>query len=451
MGTSINTGSDKQTYYKLGMYGAEPDSPVLMARDLFAGGAVHGDLALVEAAVSQQAFAHLAALGVPFPHDEFGQHIGYKTDHDPKRRATSCGPYTSRDMCLRLIDAVKSRGIPVLEDRVVFSLLTAPDGDAKRCVGAALVNRRATKKSSMSEFIRAHIPDKILSPEQISLEPAILGLCDEPRGLVLVTGPTGSGKTTTLATMLDQINRKRRDHILTIEDPIEFVHPEYSCVVTQRELHAHTHSFANALRSALREDPDVILVGEMRDLETISLALTAAETGHLVFATLHTTDAAQTVDRVIDVFPPAQQEMVRTQLGAVLRAVVCQTLFHRASGKGRVAAREIMLSNPAISTLIRENQTQKLYATMAMGIKDGQCPLEYSMAAKIKEGLLRYEDARIKANRPDSLDGYLKGMGVDLADLVAAAGAPPSASAPSSPPPPPAGSAAPAPRKSLFD
>ena len=264
------------------------------------------------------------------------------------------------------------------------------------------------------------IPDTILSPEQISLEPAILGLCDEPRGLVLVTGPTGSGKTTTLATMLDQINRKRRDHILTIEDPIEFVHPEYSCVVSQRELHAHTHSFANALRSALREDPDVILVGEMRDLETISLALTAAETGHLVFATLHTTDAAQTVDRVIDVFPPAQQEMVRTQLGSVLRAVVCQTLFHRATGKGRVAAREIMLSNPAISTLIRENQTQKLYATMAMGIRDGQCPLEYSMACKIRDGEIRYEDARAKANRPDSLDGYLKGMDVDIDDLILA-------------------------------
>ena len=155
MGTSINTGSDKQTYYKLGMYGAEPDSPALMARDLFAGGAVHGDLALIEAAVSQQAFAHLTSLGVPFPHDEFGQFIGYRTDHDPKRRATSCGPYTSRDMCLRLIDAVRSRGIPVLEDRVVFQLLTAPDGSGKRCIGAALVNRNAEKVSESIEFIRA--------------------------------------------------------------------------------------------------------------------------------------------------------------------------------------------------------------------------------------------------------------------------------------------------------
>ena len=155
MGTSINTGSDKQTYYKLGMYGAEPDSPALMARDLFAGGAVHGDLALIEAAVSQQAFAHLASLGVPFPHDEFGQFIGYKTDHDPKRRATSCGPYTSRDMCLRLIDAVRSRGIPVLEDRVVFRLITANEGEGKRCIGAALVNRKAENTSESIEFIRA--------------------------------------------------------------------------------------------------------------------------------------------------------------------------------------------------------------------------------------------------------------------------------------------------------
>ena len=155
MGTSINTGSDKQTYYKLGMYGAEPDSPSRMARDLFAGGAVHGDLALVEAAVSQQAFAHLVSLGVPFPHDEFGQYIGYRTDHDPKRRAASCGPYTSRDMCLRLIEAVKQCGIPVLEDRVVFSLLTAQEGDTKRCIGAALVNRKADDISKSIEFIRA--------------------------------------------------------------------------------------------------------------------------------------------------------------------------------------------------------------------------------------------------------------------------------------------------------
>ena len=267
------------------------------------------------------------------------------------------------------------------------------------------------------------IRDRIYTPEEITLEPAILELTHLIRGLVLVTGPTGSGKTTTLATMLDVINRERRQHILTIEDPIEFVHPEQGCVVTQRELHAHTQSFANALRSALREDPDVILVGEMRDLETISLALTAAETGHLVFATLHTTDASQTVDRVIDVFPAAQQGMVRSQLGAVLEAVVCQTLLPRIGG-GRVAAREIMISNTAIRSLIRENQTQKLYATMAMGIKEKrpQCPLEYSLACKVRDGVLEYgvADRTANPNRKDTFYEYLKGFGLNVAKLIEA-------------------------------
>lgn len=286
------------------------------------------------------------------------------------------------------------------------------------------------------------IPDEILSPEAITLEEQILKLTTRPRGLVLVTGPTGEGKTTTLATMIDQINRREALHILTIEDPIEFVHPEYACVVTQRELNTHTHSFANALRSALREDPDVILVGEMRDLETIQLAITAAETGHLVFATLHTTDAAQTVDRIIDVFPPAQQEMVRTQLGSILEAVVCQVLMHKIGG-GRVAAREIMLANPAIRTLIRMNQTQKLYATMAMGIKEGQCPLEYSLAEKVRDGLVRYTEARLKCNRIDQLDGYLKGFNISVAQAVAMENGTADPK-PEPPAPPPAAAKAPA-------
>lgn len=251
------------------------------------------------------------------------------------------------------------------------------------------------------------IPDKILSPEQIGLEEAILRLTTLPRGLILVTGPTGSGKTTTLATMLDQINRRERLHILTIEDPIEFVHPEYQCVVTQRELGAHTKSFANALRSALREDPDVILVGEMRDFETISLALTAAETGHLVFATLHTTDASQTVDRVIDVFPSAQQAMVRTQLGSVLQAVVCQVLLPLKEGKGRVAGREIMLATPAISTLIRESQTQKLFSTMTTSINQGMCPLELSLARHVQAGKIDAEIALAACNRVSAFTDYM--------------------------------------------
>ncbi len=261
------------------------------------------------------------------------------------------------------------------------------------------------------------IPDKIKTPEEIDLEPQILDLTRLPRGLVLVTGPTGSGKTTTLATMLDQINRVRKEHILTVEDPIEFVHPEQNCVVTQRELHAHTQSFANALRSALREDPDVILVGEMRDLETISLALTAAETGHLVFATLHTTDASQTIDRVVDVFPADQQEMVRTQLGSVLAAVVCQTLLPRVGG-GRVAAREILLVVPAVAHMIRKKQAHMIYGQMETGIQEGQCPLEYSMALKIKDGVLRYEDACEKANKPEQILQFLQGLGVDESGLA---------------------------------
>lgn len=253
------------------------------------------------------------------------------------------------------------------------------------------------------------IPDTIMKPEEISLEPSVLKLTRKPRGLVLVTGPTGSGKSTTLATMIDQINRGQKKHILTIEDPIEFVHREHQCVVTQRELGAHTQSFGNALRSALREDPDVILVGEMRDLETIGLALTAAETGHLVFATLHTTDASQTVDRVIDVFQAEQQAMVRTQLASVLEAVVSQVLLTRAGGTGRIAAREILLRNAAISSLIRENQTQKIYSTMMGEVREGMCPLELSLAQKVKQGLIDLSTARATANRESALFGYLEG------------------------------------------
>ena len=255
------------------------------------------------------------------------------------------------------------------------------------------------------------IPYQILTPEQIGLETQIQELTKLPRGLVLVTGPTGSGKTTTLATMLQMINERDTSHILTIEDPIEFVYQERQCVISQRELSAHTKSFANALRSALREDPDVILVGEMRDLETISLALTAAETGHLVFATLHTTDAPQTVDRVIDVFPPQQQAMVRTQLGGVLAAVVCQTLLPKVGGKGRVAAREIMITNPAIAHLIRDNQTHQLAGAIATGISRGMCPLELSLANKVADGVVDVQVAMSAANRPNILEEYLKSKG----------------------------------------
>lgn len=252
------------------------------------------------------------------------------------------------------------------------------------------------------------IPDRIFSPEDIALEDVILQLTHLPRGLVLVTGPTGSGKSTTLATMIDQINQREHLHILTIEDPIEFVHSDKKCVITQRELGAHTQSFGNALRSALREDPDVILVGEMRDLETIALALTAAETGHLVFGTLHTTDASQTVDRIIDVFPAAQQAMVRTQLSSALQAVVTQTLLPLHDGNGRVAAREIMLCTPAIATLIRENQTQKIYPTISVSVNQGMCPLELALARQVKGGRITTEVAVKACNRVAAFKGYME-------------------------------------------
>jgi twitching motility protein PilT len=219
------------------------------------------------------------------------------------------------------------------------------------------------------------IPEKILSLQDLGMPPIIQKICEYPNGLVLVTGPTGSGKSTTLAAMIDFINKNRREHILTIEDPIEFVHQSQKSLVNQRELHAHTNSFANALRAALREDPDVILVGELRDLETIRLALTAAETGHLVFGTLHTINASKTVHRIIDVFPGDEKEMVRAMLSETLRAVVSQTLLPKVGG-GRVAAQEILLCNAAVRNLIREDKVAQIYSAMQTGVKEGMHTLD---------------------------------------------------------------------------
>lgn len=251
------------------------------------------------------------------------------------------------------------------------------------------------------------IPDKIPSPEALTMEESIFKLADLPRGLVLFTGATGTGKTTTLACLIDQINRRSPKHILTVEDPIEYTHSEKRACITQRELGIHTHGFAPALKSALREDPDVILVGEMRDLETIQLALTASETGHLVFSTVHTSDTSQTVDRIIDVFPPAQQAMVRSQLASVLQGIVTQVLLPRASGSGRIAAREILLATPAVRTMIREGNTHQLYNSLTGGLQAGMCPLELSLAAKVRQKLITKEAAEAAANRPTVLRDYL--------------------------------------------
>lgn len=237
------------------------------------------------------------------------------------------------------------------------------------------------------------IPNKVLSLEQLGMPPIVRQICRFERGLVLVTGPTGSGKSTTLAAMIDLINNELKGHIITIEDPIEFVHVSKNCLITQRELGAHTHSFANALRSVLREDPDVILVGEMRDLETISLALTAAETGHLVFATLHTNNAPKTIDRIIDVFPSGQQSQIRTQFSETIMAVLSQTLFKKRDGSGRVAALEVMIGTPAIRNLIRENKVSQIPSALQTGQKFGMQTMESAIKELISRHMINPEEA----------------------------------------------------------
>ena len=240
------------------------------------------------------------------------------------------------------------------------------------------------------------IPSTILTLEDLGCPKTFKDIADQPRGIVLVTGPTGSGKSTTLAAMMDHVNNERFEHILTIEDPIEFVHESKKCLVNQREVHRDTHGFNEALRSALREDPDIILVGEMRDLETIRLALTAAETGHLVFGTLHTSSAAKTIDRIIDVFPAAEKTMVRSMLSESLRAVISQTLLKK-NGGGRIAAHEIMIGTPAIRNLIREDKVAQMYSAIQTGQALGMQTLDQNLQDLVARGLVNRIDARSKA------------------------------------------------------
>jgi twitching motility protein PilT len=240
------------------------------------------------------------------------------------------------------------------------------------------------------------IPSEILSLEDLGTPPIFKTIADNPRGLVLVTGPTGSGKSTTLAAMMDYVNNKNYAHVLTIEDPIEFVHESKKCLVNQREVHRDTLGFNEALRSALREDPDIILVGEMRDLETIRLALTAAETGHLVFGTLHTSSAAKTIDRVIDVFPAAEKTMVRSMLSESLRAVIAQTLMKK-NGGGRIAAWEIMIGTPAIRNLIREDKVAQMYSSIQTGTATGMITMDQYLQDLLARGLINKHEARAKA------------------------------------------------------
>ncbi|MBS1136950.1 MAG: twitching motility family protein [Proteobacteria bacterium] len=246
------------------------------------------------------------------------------------------------------------------------------------------------------------IPSKVLTLEELNCPPIFKEISSQPRGIVLVTGPTGSGKSTTLAAMVDYINDKEYGHILTIEDPIEFVHQSKRCLINQREVGPHTLSFNNALRSALREDPDVILVGEMRDLETIRLALTGAETGHLVFGTLHTSSAAKTIDRVVDVFPAAEKDMVRAMLSESLRAVISQTLLKTKDGQGRVAAWEIMIGTPAIRNLIRENKIAQMYSSIQTGQNFGMQTLDQALSELVRRNVVSAAEARIRAQNKDA-------------------------------------------------
>ena len=313
---------------------------------------------------------------------------------------------------IRVDGDVKRINLPALDHKQVHDMVYDIMNDRQRKAwdehletdfsfeipGLARFRVNAFNQSRGAGAVFRTIPSKILSLEELQCPPIFKELADLPRGLILVTGPTGSGKSTTLAAMVNHKNETDYGHILTIEDPIEFVHPPKKCLINQREVHRDTHGFAESLRSALREDPDTILVGELRDLETIRLALSAAETGHLVLGTLHTSSAAKTVDRIVDVFPGSEKDMVRTMLSEGLRAVISQSLLKRKGG-GRIAAHEIMIATPAIRNLIREDKVAQMYSAIQTGQKDGSQTLEQCLRDLVKRGLVSAEEARRKANK----------------------------------------------------
>ena len=316
---------------------------------------------------------------------------------------------------IRVDGEVKKINLPAMEHKDVHRLIYDIMNDKQRrdyeelletdfsfeVPGVARFRVNAFNQNRGAGGVFRTIPSKVLSMEQLGLGQIFRDIADLPRGIVLVTGPTGSGKSTTLAAMMDYINENRYDHILTVEDPIEFVHQSKKCLINQREVHRDTHGFNEALRSALREDPDIILVGEMRDLETIRLALTAAETGHLVFGTLHTTSAAKTIDRVIDVFPSEEKDMVRAMLSESLQAVISQTLLKK-NGGGRVAAHEIMIGTPAIRNLIRENKVAQMYSAIQTGAAQGMTTLDQSLKTLVSKGIITLAAARSAAKSPES-------------------------------------------------
>ena len=315
---------------------------------------------------------------------------------------------------IRVDGDVRRINLPALDHQQVQALINAIMNDTQRAdfekhleidfsfevPGVARFRANAFNQSRGAGAVFRTIAAKVQSMDELGMGEVFRKMTDAPRGLVLVTGPTGSGKSTTLAAMIDYLNNHRHHHILTIEDPIEFVHEPRKCLINQREVHRDTRSFATALRSALREDPDVILVGEMRDLETIRLALTAAETGHLVFGTLHTTSAAKTIDRVVDVFPGDEKSMVRSMLSESLLAVVSQTLVKKVGG-GRIAAHEIMLGTSAIRNLIREDKVAQMYSAIQSGGALGMQTLDMSLKDLVNRGLISRDHALEKARSPD--------------------------------------------------
>ncbi len=316
---------------------------------------------------------------------------------------------------IRVDGDVRRINLPAMEHKQVHSLIYDIMNDKQRkdyeefletdfsfeVPGVARFRVNAFNQNRGAGAVFRTIPSKVLTFEDLGLGQVFKDVSLVPRGLVLVTGPTGSGKSTTLAAMIDFINESRYDHILTIEDPIEFVHESKKCLVNQREVHRDTHGFNEALRSALREDPDIILVGELRDLETIRLALTAAETGHLVFGTLHTTSAAKTIDRIVDVFPAEEKSMVRSMLSESLQSVISQTLLKRVGG-GRIAAHEIMIGTPAIRNLIREDKVAQMYSSIQTGASVGMQTLDQCLQGLVSRGLISRENARSKAKMPDN-------------------------------------------------
>ncbi len=313
-------------------------------------------------------------------------------------RRINLPPMEHKDVHGMIYDIMNDAQRKAYEENLECDFSFAIPGLARFRVNAFVQNRGAAA-------VLRTIPTKILSLEELATPKIFAEISLQPRGIVLVTGPTGSGKSTTLAAMLNHVNENEYAHVLTIEDPIEFVHESKKCLINQREVGPHTLSFSNALRSALREDPDVILVGEMRDLETIRLAMTAAETGHLVFATLHTSSAAKTIDRIIDVFPAAEKDMVRAMLSESLRAVISQTLLKTKDGNGRVAAHEIMIGTPAIRNLIRENKVAQMYSSIQTGQAQGMQTLDQCLLDLVRRNVVSPAEARLRAQNKENFPG----------------------------------------------